>query len=253
MTLGLRRAAPGGLHLRVHSDNARAQGSCLSRLLFTFQVPSLLPPSSETVFDRTSHTLVASVLESVPEYDLGSVSAYDPSTPTISPRGSISSFADWSFPGSNASRRTSLMTESSGSRQSSRRSSFSSISGGSVSDNGSRRSSQVTECPVPKKKKGLLGGLLRKPATLLTSDSSTESHTRASGISHAVDLVKLPDFLLPSTAAFTKSLEIVSCPAPKSELCTVDWSKSSDTAGLGHSQKYVHSNLVSKAYFYTLP
>lgn len=235
------------------------------RLLFTFQIPSLLPPTSETVFDRTSHTLVASVLESAPEYALGPVPEYDEVVPCFSPRGSISSLSDWSF-AAPSSRRSSLFSDASESRRgsiTSRRSSVSSVSG--ESDNGSRRGSvvsrrgstdsEIAEVAEPKKKRGLFGGFRRKSSTPSSSPDTrrAESHspmrpapvTTVTQAEPECDGIRLAEWLLPSTAARTAPLEIVSCPAPKGEICTVDWTKNSDTVGLGRSQKYVHSNIVS--------
>jgi len=40
-------------------------------------------------------------------------------------------------------------------------------------------------------------------------------------------------------------LEVISCPAARGEICTVDWMKGSHTPGLGHSQRYIHSSIVS--------
>lgn len=217
------------------------------------------------MFDRTSHTLVASVLEAAPEYALGPVPEYDEITPTISPRGSISSLSDWSFQ-ANSSRRSSLATESSESRRgsvTSRRSSVSSVSAGSEA--GSRRASAAStvsrrgsadsgigEVSEPKKKKGLFGGFRRKSSTpdAAPMTKRVEASTAAPATTNktADDLchgISITEWLLPSAAAHIAPLEVVSCPTAKGEICTVDWSKNSETAGLGRSQKYVHSNIFS--------
>lgn len=235
-----------------------------SRLLFTFQVPSLLPPTSQTVFDRTSHTLVASVLESAPEYALGPVPEYDDFAPAISPRGSISSLSDWSFSGTST-RRSSLLSESCGSRRgsvNSRRSSVSSSLGDG--DNGSRRGSVespsrrgsadsgIGEVADSKKKKGLFGGFRRKSSTTSLETKQAEkpapkasSAALVSSVEPNCNGIRLAEWLLPSTSANTTTLEIVSCPTPRGEICAVDWAKNSDTAGLGRSQKHLHSDIVS--------
>jgi len=101
--------------------------------------------------------------------------------------------------------------------------------------------------PEPRKqKKGLLGGFLRKSSTLsqTTTDEPISHDDTMPSIPTCNDVV-LAEWLLPSSAASTRSLEVISCPAARGEICTVDWMKGSHTPGLGHSQRYVHSSIVS--------
>lgn len=217
--------------------------------MFTFQVPSLLPPTAETTFDRTSHTLVASILESAPEY---SAELAPPNYDLVS-RPSITSLSDWSFP-SNASRRSSLLTDHTGSRGSSISSRRPSISIEGDSD-WSRRSSLAISSPLagtvaevkvePKKQKksGLLSGFRRK-ATAESQSTSQATETRMQPAAPTCDGIELAEWLLPFTAGSTRTLEVISCPAARGEICTVDWSKKSHTAGLGDAERYIHSSIV---------
>jgi hypothetical protein len=176
-------------------------------------------------------------------------------------RESISSLSDWSFP-SNASRRSSLLSTPSPSG--SQRSSIDLNRSGWSSPADSRRSSLAipsssrssfsvasSDRAEPRKqKKSLLGGFMRKSSTLsrtTTDEPICPVDTLPSA--PACDDVELADWLLPSTGSSTRTLEVISCPAPRGEICTVDWMKGSRTAGLGHSQRYIHSSIVSLPLF----
>jgi hypothetical protein len=213
--------------------------------LFTFQVPSLLPPTTETAFDRTSHTLVASVLESAPEY-----------SPELSPpyydlvsRPSISSLSDWSFP-SNASRRSSLLTDNLWSRGSSISSRRPSISLEGESEWSRRSSLAMTNAPENKvepkkqKKSSLLSGFRRKSVTPSQSTSQA-AETDVQPTAPTYNGIEIAEWLMPSAFGSTRTLEVISCPEARGEICTVDWSKKSHTAGLGDAERYIHSSIVS--------
>jgi hypothetical protein len=106
--------------------------------------------------------------------------------------------------------------------------------------------------PEPRKqKKSLLGGFLRKSSTLSQASTSTDepiSQVDTIPTTPTCNDVELAEWLLPSSAASTRSLEVISCPAARGEICTVDWMKGSHTPGLGHSQRYIHSSIVSPSY-----
>jgi hypothetical protein len=97
-----------------------------------------------------------------------------------------------------------------------------------------------------KQKKSLLGGFLRKASTL-SHDTTDESIPQVDLIptTPKCNDVELAEWLLPSSAASTRSLEVISCPAARGEICTMDWMKGSHTPGLGDSQRYIHSSIVS--------
>lgn len=84
-----------------------------------------------------------------------------------------------------------------------------------------------------------------KPVARVESRKSSIASPIATHIEPSCDGITLAEYLLPSTSASTKALEIVSCPTPRGEICAVDWTKNTSTTGLGHSSKYVHSNLFS--------
>lgn len=101
--------------------------------------------------------------------------------------------------------------------------------------------------PEPRRqKKSLLSGFLRKSSTI-TSTTTDEPTPLADQppLAPACNGIELAELLLPSTTATTTTLEVISCPAARGEICTVDWMKGSHTPGLGHSQRYIHSSIVS--------
>jgi hypothetical protein len=176
--------------------------------------------------------------------------------------------SDWNFP-TEGSRRSSLWSEASGSRRSSIESRRSSVAPSfidtestsrrsSLADSSSRRSSLFSSRrgsaeahgesgQEKKKKKGsLFGGFKRKSSA--STDSKTDDAPASDRLprdTSKCDGIELDDWLLPSCANHIKPLEIISCPAPKGEICTVDWTKNTHTTGLGHSEKFVHSDIVS--------
>ena len=104
----------------------------------------------------------------------------------------------------------------------------------------------MTEVKVePKKLKrsGLLGGFRRK-ATAASQSTSQATETETQSAAPTYDGIDVAEWLLPSTAGSTRALEVISCPAARGEICTVDWSKKSHTAGLGDAERYIHSSIV---------
>ena len=106
--------------------------------------------------------------------------------------------------------------------------------------------------PKKPKKSGLLSGF-RFKATVASRSTSQATETGMQSAAPTYDGMDVAEWLMPSTAGSTMTLEVISCPAARGEICTVDWSKKSHTAGLGDAERYIHSSIVRLSITNTKP